>query len=165
MENWDAYDVNGNRLDLTLVRGEMIPEGVYHAVVIVIVVHKDGDFLLMQRSMDKVEYPGYYEPGASGSVLQFETPLKAAFRELEEETGILATNMYFIEKTAKIEYKTIYSIYYTVYSGDKNAIQLQEHETMNYKWIDENQFILSMDEEWLLVMFKDAVRFVISKMK
>lgn len=164
MEKWDGYDCVCNPLNLTLIRGEPIPVGVYHIEVIVIVASNDGEFLLMQRSLDKKEFPGYYEPGASGSVLQGETILEGAFRELEEETGIVAHNMIFIEKSVRIEYKTIYYVYYTIYEGDKNKISLQETETISFKWLSKEEMRKSFDEEWLLLMFKEAMDFVIKKM-
>lgn len=48
MELWDAYDRELNKLGVTLVRGEEVPDGMYHLVSEVIVKHTDGEFLLMQ---------------------------------------------------------------------------------------------------------------------
>ena len=62
MERWDAYDAAGNRLDMTLVRGEPIPEGVYHLVSCIVVQHTDGDLLLMKRSPMKEHYPNILVP-------------------------------------------------------------------------------------------------------
>ena len=92
MELWDAYDCNFKKIDgMTLVRGEesSIPEGVYHIVVLILVRHIDGQYLLMRRSPDK-PYPLYWEATAGGSVLQGETVFEGALREVREETGIIA---------------------------------------------------------------------------
>ena len=49
MELWDAYDRELNKLGgVTLVRGEEVPDGMYHLVSEVIVKHTDGEFLLMR---------------------------------------------------------------------------------------------------------------------
>ncbi|RFT23130.1 NUDIX hydrolase, partial [Bifidobacteriaceae bacterium GH022] len=49
-EIWDAYDKEFNKLkNITLVRGEPIPDGMYHLVGEVIVKHIDGTYLIMQR--------------------------------------------------------------------------------------------------------------------
>ena len=43
-----------NKIDnVTLVRGENIPDGMYHLVGEIIVKHKDGTYLLMQRDYKK----------------------------------------------------------------------------------------------------------------
>ena len=42
-ELWDAYDVGLNKLNgVTLVRGELIPQGVFHLVCDLAVKHVDG---------------------------------------------------------------------------------------------------------------------------
>ena len=89
MELWDAYDSNQNKLDFDLVRGEAIPDGAYHLVCDTVVRHTDGDYLIMQRDLNKSVYPGFYGVGAGGSVLKGESPLEGAVRELAEEYGII----------------------------------------------------------------------------
>ena len=88
MELWDAYYQDGTPANQTLVRGEPIPEGLYHLVADVLVRHVDGTFLLMKRDPNKPTWPGVFEATAGGSALKGETPLEAARRELAEETGI-----------------------------------------------------------------------------
>ena len=47
VELWDAYDEKLNRIDgMTLVRGEDVPDGVFHLVCEIIVRHTDGTYLL-----------------------------------------------------------------------------------------------------------------------
>ena len=47
MELWDAYDESFNKIDgMTLIRGEEIPDGVFHLVSEIIVKHTDGTYLL-----------------------------------------------------------------------------------------------------------------------
>lgn len=73
MELWDAYDMNLNKIkDKTLIRGETVPDGMYHLVCEVIVKHTDGTYLLMQRDKNK-HYGEYWEATAGGSALQGET--------------------------------------------------------------------------------------------
>lgn len=44
-EIWDAYDNAFNKIEnVTLVRGESIPDGMYHLVGEVIVKHIDGTY-------------------------------------------------------------------------------------------------------------------------
>jgi len=50
VEIWDAYDRQFNKIEnIKLVRGQAIPDGVYHLVCEIIVKHTDGTYLLMQR--------------------------------------------------------------------------------------------------------------------
>ena len=75
MELWDAYDRNFKKIEgITLIRGEesSIPKGIYHMVVLILVRHVDGQYLLMRRSPGKA-YPLYWEATAGGSVLQGES--------------------------------------------------------------------------------------------
>ena len=88
MELWDAYDKDFNKIsNMILIRKEPIPEGIFHLVCDVIVKHKDGSYLLMQRDKRK-HFGGMWEATAGGSALRGETPLECAVRELREETGI-----------------------------------------------------------------------------
>ena len=88
MELWDAYDKEGNLVNVDLSRDRPVPDGLYHMVCSVIVRHADGDYLLMLRDPSKPSYPGVYEPGAGGAALKGESPAQCIRRELFEETGI-----------------------------------------------------------------------------
>ena len=58
MEIWDAYFKDGTPAGVDLIRGEKVPEGLYHIVCEILVRHTDGDYLLMQRDFEKIGYPG-----------------------------------------------------------------------------------------------------------
>ena len=85
-ELWDAYDREGNPLGFDLVRGEPVPENVYHLVVEVVAVTAGGRVLITKRHPDK-GWGGCWEY-TGGSVVKGETPVEGALRELREETGI-----------------------------------------------------------------------------
>lgn len=74
MERWDAYRVALEPMEgRTLVRGDDIPQDCYHLVCEVLVRHRDGSYLLMQRDPRK-RFGGQWEATAGGSALQVETP-------------------------------------------------------------------------------------------
>ena len=139
MELWDAYDKNFNIINgISLVRGEVIPEGMYHLVCDVYVRHTDGDILLMQRDFNKT-HGGCWEATAGGSALKGENPLECAIRELYEETGIEEYEITELGKVVCEKHKSIYVEFLVVTNCDKSNIRLQEGETIDFKWIKESK--------------------------
>ena len=139
MELWDAYDKDFIKIDgVTLVRGEKIPEGIYHLVADVIVRHKDGEYLLMQRDPGK-HYGGMWEATAGGSAIRGETPYECAARELREETGIDSRDL--VEVGREAGGQTIYVEFLCVTDCDKSSITLQEGETSDYKWVGRDELL------------------------
>lgn len=145
MELWDGYNENEIKLDVNLIRGEKIPEGLFHVVVEVIVLHEDGSYLLMQRDWNKDKFPGSWEAGASGCVQKGETFEEAAKRELLEETGIVADSLKLIDNVVNKYEQTIYKIYLCVSSVNKEAIVLQKGETINFKWVSGEELMNFID--------------------
>lgn len=139
MEIWDGYLADGTPANRDLVRGEPIPQGLFHLVCEVLVRHVDGDYLLMRRDTRKPNYGGYFEATAGGSALKGEDKMSCARRELLEETGISAGD--FTELGQYTSHDTIYYNFLCVTNCDKSSVLLQEGETMSYKWISENDFI------------------------
>ena len=135
MEIWDAYDRDLNRIaDVSLIRGEPIPAGLYHLVCDVIVRHTDGSYLLMQRDPRK-SFGGMWEATAGGSALQGESPLDCAVRELGEETGIVPDRLTEIGRLAQDRNHSIYVEYLCITNCDKDAVTLQEGETVAWRWV------------------------------
>lgn len=139
MELWDAYHADGSLAGAELIRGEPIPEGLYHLVCEILVRHADGDYLLMRRDFAKPAYGGFYEATAGGSALRGEDPIACAVRELYEETGISAESLE--EIGAFVSRDTIYHSYLCVTGCGKASIRLQAGETIAYKWLGEREFI------------------------
>lgn len=138
-ELWDAYDNNFNKLaNITLVRGEKIPDGIFHLVCEIAVKHKDGQYLLMQRDSSK-HYGGMWELTAGGSALKGESAMDCAIRELKEETGICCEELIEIGRVVHYEHHSIYVQYLCYTECEKDSILLQEGETMAYKWVDKEE--------------------------
>ena len=147
MELWDAYDERLNKIDgVVLIRGEQIPYDCFHLVCEIIVKHKDGNYLIMQRDTRK-HLGGMWEATAGGSALQGENPITCARRELYEETGIVSDSLVEIGRVLHHEHKSFYVEYLCITDVDKNSIVLQEGETSDYKWITADELRrLSRDE-------------------
>lgn len=136
-ELWDAYDKNCNKIDNVILRRDdpnNIPEGMYHIVCDVILKHNDGSFLVMQRDPNK-HFPLKWELTAGGSVVQGETPLEGAKRELKEETGIDGKDFKQLGMLISPSHHTIYIMYIAFTDCPKDSIILQKGETVAYKWI------------------------------
>ncbi len=136
-ELWDAYYPDGTPAGVKLIRGEQIPAEYRHVVVDVFVEHTDGSLLLMQRDLNKPNYPGCWEFGAGGSVLAGEEFEAAAVRELFEETGITGRNMKLMHTI--VTYETIYKGFLCITDAEKDSVRLQEGETIAYRWISKDE--------------------------
>ena len=49
----DLYDINSNKTDKTYRKGEVIPEGYYPMVVMVVIRNSKGEFLMQKRNLQK----------------------------------------------------------------------------------------------------------------
>ena len=143
-ELWDAYDSEFNLIEgVTLVRGEKIPEGIFHLVCDILVKHADGTYLLMQRDARK-HFGGMWEATAGGSALRGETPLECAIRELREETGIVSENLREVGRVVSSSTRSVYVEFLCVTDCDKAGIVLQEGETSDYMWVSADE-LTTMD--------------------
>lgn len=157
VELWDAYDCNANKIEGTLTRGEKIPEGMYHLVAEIIVRHKDGSFLAMQRDFSKKHYGGFWEISAGGAVKKGETTLEGAVRELFEETGLVCKSLEKIYRICGKKYPCIYFGYICTVDCDKNRIKLQEGETVDYKWVKSEDIISFMTDKNYVMIHAERV--------
>ena len=148
MELWDGYLKNGTLANVDLVRGEPIPDGLYHLVCEVLVRHTDGSWLLMKRDPSKPNFGVYYEATAGGSALKGEGRDACARRELLEETGISCDSLTPIGQFTS--HNTHYFNYLCVTDCDKTSVTLQEGETSEYRWVTEEEFISFVNSEQMI---------------
>lgn len=147
MEVWDAYNKNFEQIEgMTLVRGEVIPDEVYHLVSDIIVRHTDGDYLLMQRDARK-HFGGMWEATAGGSALKGEDPLACATRELREETGIKSKALIEVGRVVNDRNHTIYVEFLCITDCEKDQVILQEGETSAFRWVTKDELISMKKDE------------------
>lgn len=58
---------------------------------------------------------------------------------MQEETGIIAENL--IEKFRVVTHDTIYRGYVCITDVPKDSVTLQEGETIDYKWVNRDEFM------------------------
>ena len=160
-EIWDAYDRDLHRIEgMSLVRGEPIPEGVYHLVSDVIVRHRDGTYLLMRRDPRK-SFGGMWEATAGGSALQGEDPRMCAERELREETGIVSGELSEVGRVRDDTNHTIYAEFLCVTGAGKDSVILQEGETADFRWVTREELLRMRRDELVterMQMYLDELR-------
>jgi len=140
-EIWDAYDKDEQLLGFDLKRSQAksLPDNVYHVVVMVYTMTKDGKLLTTQRSRNKTNPLKWEVTG--GSILKGETAREGAARELLEETGIKKAPEELIGLYDFVDVKK-----HAIYHGYLNLIDeevhisLQEGETMDYMYIPYEEF-------------------------
>ncbi|MBD5152875.1 MAG: NUDIX hydrolase [Oscillibacter sp.] len=149
-ELWDARDREGNLLGFDIVRGEPMPEGVYHLVAEIFAVTTDGRVLVTKRHPDKA-WGGYWEY-TGGSVVKGETPLQGALRELHEETGIVVSEqdmhpVYVDARPGIDRLSTIYHSFVVFFDPAEQTIRLQEGETVDYELLPYEEFKRALMED------------------
>lgn len=89
MEEFDVYDINGNKTGRKVRRGiDKLQEGEYHYVSTVIYVNDKDEILMQKRSADKRQYPGFFGL-TGGAVTAGESIEEGCIRECREEIGIV----------------------------------------------------------------------------
>jgi 8-oxo-dGTP diphosphatase len=139
-EVWDAYDKDGNKLGFEQFRDEPIPEGVYHIVVEIYTLTENNEVLITQRHQSKPWALKWEITG--GSIMKGETPEQGAIRELKEETGIdvMDSDLNFVYSYIYKNVPSIYKCFVVFINKEKTKIQLQEGETIDYRYIPYNEF-------------------------
>ena len=131
-EFWDLYKENREKTGKKHRRGDPLEPGNYHIVVDIWTVSPDGKLLLTKRDPQK-PWGGYWEC-TGGACQAGEESMDAAKRELAEETGLHAANLYFLGTNKSEEKQAFYDNY--AYFPDHlclNEVVLQPGETCDVR--------------------------------
>ncbi len=102
-------------------------------VAVMVVIIKDGKFLMMRRSEDKKAAPGLWET-LSGRLQHGEDPYAGLLREIEEESGLevdLAPAPYDLYMTRYLGDPMLALVYEATYLSGEVKISKEHSE---YKW-------------------------------
>lgn len=86
-EIWDLYTNHREKTGRNHLRGNPIPQGLYHLVVHVWIRNRQGQYLISQRAANRPTFPLMWEC-VGGSVVKGESSLEGALREVREKVGI-----------------------------------------------------------------------------
>ena len=165
MEIWDLYDRKRNVIG-EHIRGNEMPEGGYHLVVHIWIKNPDGKYLMTQRSKTKKTCPLKWEC-VGGSVLQGETSIHAAFREVKEEVGIDLDpekgGLVFTQVRDTVDGRRINDIndiYLYTYDGEVDLAAATTDEVNRAVWMDRDGILDLFSRGEMVSVIKDLTYFI-----
>ena len=140
----DLYDINSNKTDKTYHKGDVIPDGYYPMVVMVVIRNSNGEFLMQKR----VESKGGDWGVTGGHPKSGETPIEGIITEVKEELGLDFSNENFILYDSGCDGKDCYKMYFVNKDININDITIQEEELTEVRWfkMDELKHMVSTGE-------------------
>lgn len=142
-EKWDVVDEDGEPYGYTMERADAkhLKGELFHRVVSIYTVSKDGKVLITRRSAAK-SHPHKWEV-TCGSVLAGETPLQGAVRELKEETGIDTDEdgLIPVYKHSDRRRHCVYYGYVKFIESSDIEISLEPEETDEYEFMPVEKFM------------------------
>ena len=156
MELWDLYTENRELTGKEHIRGEKLPENLYHMVVHVWIRNNKGEYLISQRSANRPTFPLMWEC-VGGSVLKGESSIQGAIREAKEEVGVDLSpdnGKIVFSKVRKIidgkRFNDIVDVLLFQYDGDVILNNATTDEVEQIVWMNKSQ-ILELFEQNKLV--------------
>lgn len=148
-EFFEILDEKGNYTGKIETRAKCHKEGLWHKAVVVCIINSKEQVLLQKRSPNKRVWPNMWDATAGGHVLAGEFGFQAIIRETREELGIeLNKNeMTFLGSSISRQVKgdvinNHFNEYYIVRKDlDETKLKLQKEEVSEVKWIDKNEII------------------------
>ena len=133
-EVWDLYRGSGEKAGITVLRGDPIPEGLYHLSVSTWIRNGTGQYLLSQRHPDK-QYPLLWEC-TGGCALSGEDSLQTAVREVGEELGVALDpgGGALIYRERREQPQDFYDVWLFQADFDLGSCILQKEEVVAARW-------------------------------
>ncbi len=148
-EKFDILNERGEYINKSETREKCHKEGIWHRAVAVFIINKNNQVLLQKRSKSKKMWPDMWDITAGGHVLAGELGFQAAIREVKEELGINVEkkDITIIGESISENIKgdiidRHFNEYYMINKNiDEKKIKLQEDEVSEVKWIDKDEII------------------------
>lgn len=147
MELWDLYDFAMKPTGKTIIRGEPIPDGLYHIVAHICIFNQAGQMLIQHRLPTKIGWPDRWDLSVVGSAVSGDTIQIAAQREVTEEIG-LELDLTGIPLAMTLTYTDSISCYYIIEREvDLDTLTLQPTEVDAVKWAALDEIHEMIDNE------------------
>lgn len=155
-ECFDVLNEKGQYTGIIETRGKCHKEGLWHKAAVVFVINSQNQVLLQKRSANKRMWPNMWDVTAGGHVLAGEFGFEAILRETKEELGIeLEKNdITFIGSTLSTNIKgdiinKHFNEYYIANKDlDETKLKLQAEEVSEVKWIDKDEIISKIKDNY-----------------
>ena len=112
----------------------------------VVPVTKEGKILMVRQYRNAIDRETIEIP-AGGLNTPVEPTIDAAARELEEETGIVVSELTEVGRIVDTSKHSAYVEYMCITDWDKDNIRLQEGETIAYKWVTRDELLAMKEDE------------------
>ena len=155
MEKFDLYDINRNKLNIQINRGEEVPSGCYRLVVHLMIFNSKGEMLIQQRSDNKKNWPSKWDISVGGCVTSGETSFEAMLREAKEELGLDLSKDLKNHIFSFVFNEGFDDIYILNKDIDINKIKLQEEEVQAVRWENIDK-ILEMIKNDEFILYHDS---------
>ena len=134
MEAWDLDTTDRVNTGQTMLRGDRVPEGLFHLQVHVCIFNSRGEMLIQQRQVTKRWYAGLWDYSVGGSAVAGDTSLAAAERETLEELG-LRVSLAGRRPAVTRWYGAMIDDYYILpLDADLSGLTLQKEEVQAVRW-------------------------------
>lgn len=155
-EFFDVLTEKGEYTGNVETREQCHKQGLWHKAVVVFIINSKKQVLLQRRSPNKKMWPNMWDITAGGHVLAGEFGFQAIIREAKEELGLdlNKNDITFIGSSISTNIKgdiinNHFNEYYIARKDiDETELKLQEEEVSEVKWIDKDEIIEKIKDNY-----------------
>ncbi len=157
MELHDLYDLDRNKLNKTMMRGEKQPEGAYRIIVHICIFNSKGEMLIQQRQPFKQGFSNMWDITVGGSAVSGDDSRMAAHRELLEELGI-DYDFSGLRPALTVNFSLGFDDMYVITEDvDLDTLKLQYEEVQKVKWASQKEINSLLDEGKFIPYHKSLI--------
>lgn len=157
METRDIYNIDRLPTGLTAVRGEELPDGLYHMVIHVCIFNSEGKMLIQKRQTTKKGFPNMWDVSCGGCSITGETSRETVHRELKEELG-LDLDFENVRPSLTVNFDHGFDDFYLVNTDiELSSLKLQAEEVQTAKWASMEEIFAMIDSGSFIPFFKSFI--------
>lgn len=163
-EYFDVLNEKGEYIGKIETRKKCHTEGLWHKAVAMFIINSKEQVLLQRRSANKKKWPNMWDITAGGHVLAGEFGFQSIIREAEEELGINLNknDITFVGSSISTNIQgnivnNHFNEFYIVNKDiDETTLKLQEEEVSEVKWVDKNEIIERIKDNYNGITAKEG---------